>query len=291
MPDALPIGPLVVPVIRTSALIALLVGIWLAGRLARRRGLDGDRVTATAEWGALAFVLGARLGFVLDHVGAYAQAPWSAAYLWQPGFDPWVGAAAALLTAGVRLWRVPLPLRQRHGAVLGIGGVMAIAVFAASVGAARVATGDRVRADVGRPLSDIALHDISGREVSLSQLRGSVVVLNLWATWCPPCRREMPALDAVHASYADRGVVVVGVDVGESRRLVRGFLEETPVSYPIWLDPPTASASPSRQLMRELGGIGLPTTAFIDRQGNLASLRVGELNRATLQHELRPLLR
>jgi thiol-disulfide isomerase/thioredoxin len=74
---------------------------------------------------------------------------------------------------------------------------------------------------------DLVLTSLAGETVSLAGLRGSAVLLNTWATWCPPCRDELPALEAVARRYADRGLVVVGVNIGESRATVESFLDRS----------------------------------------------------------------
>ena len=102
----------------------------------------------------------------------------------------------------------------------------------------------------------------------------------------------MPALDAVQTAYAEDGVVVVGVDVGERPRVVADFLERTPVDYPIWVGASDGRpADDTNHLLRRFGGVGLPTTVFIDREGIVRKIRVGELNRAVVEREIEALLR
>ena len=90
---------------------------------------------------------------------------------------------------------------------------------------------------------DLALSDLSGVEQSLAALRGRVVVLNFWATWCEPCRREMPDLAAVQNDYAALGVQVVGAsaDAAEDRAKVLQFIKETKINFPVWTGGPTGS--------------------------------------------------
>jgi thiol-disulfide isomerase/thioredoxin len=145
---------------------------------------------------------------------------------------------------------------------------------------------------VGEPVPEFVLRDLEGRDVRFSDLAGRPVVLNFWATWCPPCRREMPALDATYLAHREHDLVVVGVDVGEGAFVVERFLEEAPVSYPIWIDAPRGEAiDRSQDLLERFGGVGLPTTVFVDRSGVVRKVRVGELNRAVLEDEVRALLR
>lgn len=124
--------------------------------------------------------------------------------------------------------------------------------------------------DKPRPVPQIAFTDGDGADRSLGDFHGRVVLLNLWATWCAPCRREMPALDRVQARLGSRGfeVVALAVDRG-GREKVREFLTEVGASHlKLYLDRTTRS-------MRTLGIIGLPTTLLIDRQGREVGRLIG----------------
>lgn len=291
MPDAIAIGPLVVPVLRLGAVLALALGVWVAHRMARRRDLDAGRVARTAEVSVYAFLVGARLGFVGANWSAFADAPWTALYVWQPGYLPVAGAAAALLTVAIRIARLSPRLRRYDAGALGIGVLTAVVAYAGVVGVARLDLHPgTVR--VGDPVPAFSLRDLDGREVGFEDVRGRAVVLNFWATWCPPCRREMPAFDAVHRAYPEDEVAVIGVAVGESPAVVERFLAQTPVDYPIWVDAPRgADTDRTDELHRRFGGVGMPTTVFIDPSGVVRKIRVGELNRAVIENEVRDLLR
>ncbi|MBM3123173.1 MAG: TlpA family protein disulfide reductase, partial [Chloroflexi bacterium] len=104
----------------------------------------------------------------------------------------------------------------------------------------------------------------------LSDLRGQVVVLNVWATWCPPCRAEMPALQALHEQRGDDGVVVLGVNstIQDSEQAVRDFATEYALTFPIGLDR-------DGQATRLYQVRALPSTYFIDRQGIIRRVVVG----------------
>jgi thiol-disulfide isomerase/thioredoxin len=104
--------------------------------------------------------------------------------------------------------------------------------------------------------------DADGKEVALADFRGEVVVLNLWATWCAPCRREMPSLDRLQAKYGGDGleVIALSLDRGDIAK-VRGFFDELGISHLAVYHDPKGRAG------RELGAPGLPTTVVIDRAG------------------------
>jgi peroxiredoxin len=113
---------------------------------------------------------------------------------------------------------------------------------------------------VGQTAPVFTLHDDRGNGVSLVQYRGKVVVMNLWASWCPPCRAEMPDLQTVSREYAKDGVVVVGVNQGESAERAAAFARSLDIAFPIWIDD-------AQQYGRTYAALGLPTTIIIDRRG------------------------
>ena len=120
------------------------------------------------------------------------------------------------------------------------------------------------------PAPDFTLPSLSAKSVRLADLRGKVVVLNFWATWCLPCRAEMPALDALYQLYKDRGLDVVGVNLDRlSTTTVEDFLKEVKVTFRVVLDPSWSTAQAYRV-------VGLPTTYLIDRAGNVVVREVGE---------------
>jgi cytochrome c biogenesis protein CcmG, thiol:disulfide interchange protein DsbE len=132
---------------------------------------------------------------------------------------------------------------------------------------------------VGHPAPDFTLTALVGSQVRLADLRGRPVVLNFWATWCPPCRAEMPQLEAASRRYSDQ-VAVIGVNQVEPAGTVQVFANEVGLTYPIPLD---SSGTASR-----LYGVrSLPTTFFIDREGVIRQIQVGGLTEATLADMLR----
>jgi peroxiredoxin len=119
---------------------------------------------------------------------------------------------------------------------------------------------------------DFALQGLDGETVSLASLRGKVVLLNFWATWCPPCKAEMPDLDALHREYgAAHDFVVVGVNVEEKPETVKPFVEKNGLSFPIVLD------RDSRVTTQLFGVRPLPTTLIIDREGYIRDAWNGQI--------------
>ena len=137
---------------------------------------------------------------------------------------------------------------------------LAIAVYVAEpyFVTQRAASGPSGLAGQRAPIFD--LRDDRGRAVSLQQYRGSLVVMNLWASWCPPCRAEMPDLQRLAEAEAGRRIAVVGVNEGESPRRARAFADSLGIRFPVWIDG-------AQQYGRTYNALGLPTTVILDRQG------------------------
>ncbi len=125
---------------------------------------------------------------------------------------------------------------------------------------------------VGQPLADFTLESVNGDVVSLADFSGDVVLVNLWATWCPPCRSETPYLQELHDRHAAEGFRVVGISVDQAaaREAVDGFLGDYGVTYTQLLDPDMAT-------MDRYGVIGLPASYLVDRSGIVRFVRLGPL--------------
>ena len=138
--------------------------------------------------------------------------------------------------------------------------------------------------DAAAPAPDFTLPARGGNSVSLAALRGRVVMINFWATWCGPCRAEMPALAEIQTQYASRGVIVIGVNQREDAGSIRRYLDSIGVDFPIALDPTGESN-------RQYRVLGLPTTYLIDRQGLIRdAVFGGPMARALIESKLAPLL-
>lgn len=118
------------------------------------------------------------------------------------------------------------------------------------------------KALVGQDAPVFALHDDRGEAVSLDRYRGKIVLMNLWASWCPPCRAEMPDLQTVAREFAKDGVVVIGVNQGESPERAAAFARSLDIGFPIWIDD-------AQRYGRVYAALGLPTTVVIDRHGTV----------------------
>ena len=132
---------------------------------------------------------------------------------------------------------------------------------------------------VGYPAPDFTLTTVTGETFTLSELRGTPVVLNFWATWCPPCRAELPELQAASQRYAGQ-VAIVGVDQAEPAVGVQAFAAQLGLTYALPLD---EQATVSRLYHVR----SLPTTFFIDRSGVIRQIQIGPVTEATLAQLLR----
>lgn len=133
---------------------------------------------------------------------------------------------------------------------------------------------------------DLTLKDLFGAEQRLSALKGRIVILNFWATYCAPCRKEMPDLAAIQNEYAALGVQVVGAsaDEAEDRAKVLQFVKETKINFPIWTGATTAD------MMRFGLGAALPGTVVIGRDGRIAKVISGIVNQVELKKQVDAML-
>ena len=138
--------------------------------------------------------------------------------------------------------------------------------------------------EVNQPAPELTLFDLDGNEVSLTDFQGEVVLLNNWATWCPPCREEMPEFIAYYDKYKDQGFQVVAVEAGEPEVEVRNFVEQVGLDFVILLDPENKSLITFQHS-------SLPNSFVIDRKGNLRLAWLGAINGATLEKYITPLLK
>jgi peroxiredoxin len=119
-----------------------------------------------------------------------------------------------------------------------------------------------------RALDDFSLRDTSGALARLSDQRGKIVLLNFWATWCPPCREEMPAIDSLWKSTKDKGFTVMGISLGEEPRTVKDFVSRHGYGFPILVDP-------RGELGSAFGIRSIPTTYILDKTGKAIAGKVG----------------
>ena len=160
-------------------------------------------------------------------------------------------------------------------AVAVLGAIAAVVVFSSRAPVSRQAVGG------GAP--DFRLPDLSGKEVSLSDFKGQVVLVDFWATWCGPCQEELPDLIALHQKYKDKGFTVLGVDMDAmGKKVVGPFVEDNKIPYPVLLS--GADAPPGYDIA------GLPAAVLVDRKGRLVRSYVGQRSLAEFSSDVEAVL-
>lgn len=264
MNQTLQLGPLVLSLPLLLGAAAFLLASFLGRRLGKDHGAAVERQLMRM---LLLGLLAARLAFVLQFRDAYLKSPLDILDIRDGGWHAAVGIGIALAYAGVVLAR-RAPLRKPLAAALAMGaGVWLAGALVLSSSAP-----DGVR------MPPLALPSMDGTNIALSAYQGRPTVVNLWATWCPPCRREMPVLHAAQLSRPD--VHFVFLNQGESAQQVSAYLRKSGLALRnVLLDG-------RGEVGAALGHRALPTTLFFDAQGRLVDTRVGELSEASLAERL-----
>lgn len=153
-------------------------------------------------------------------------------------------------------------------------------------GDVQILTGEQASKTVkiGQPAPDFTLRSLKGEAVSLADFAGQPLLINFWATWCPPCRAEMPLLQQAYEKYKDDGFVVLAVNVQEGPELVNPYIEEMGLTFPVALDRAAAVATAYRVA-------GLPTSAFVNSDGIVTDIHRGALVESRLQGYLNEILK
>lgn len=265
---SLQIGPLVLPTGLVLLFVSLCVAYGVAYWLRRYRQLP-DAGPLVSDL-LIAGLLAARLAFVLRWHEQYLAAPWSILNIRDGGFMAPAGIAAALAIAAWRCRRPAMAAMRRPLAISVASGALAWGVLSAGLSLA-----------YGKPaaLPTVALQTVDGAPATLAALAGGKpLVVNLWASWCPPCRREMPVLAAAQQARAD--IVFVYANQREDAAAASAFLARSGATLRnVVLDSEAA-------LGKAAGSSALPTTLFYDAQGRLVDTHLGELSDASLASKL-----
>jgi peroxiredoxin len=170
--------------------------------------------------------------------------------------------------------------------LLGVGTLLiAAATYFILQGTTPPAAPTTVPVNVSFPAPELTLNDTDGISRSLADYRGQVVLVNLWATWCPPCKEEMPTLEAFYQEQKDKGFVIIAINDGDPQADVLEFVKEYELSFPIWLDPTYIATEQAFHTKN------LPTSFVIDRTGTIRLAWVGGISAKMLDQHLRPLIR
>ena len=270
--DIIQIGPLALALDRLVAVALLLAFLTALDWIVRRYRVDAWHPAAVA---ILAGLVAARASHVWQHRESYALEPVAALQAWLGGWDWRAGVAATGLV-------LLLTMRRRKPVLAGLGvlgsltltwaGFLAAGESKTSLRLPQTLTLERVAAEPGT-LPPWQIGDLQGRPI----------VLNLWATWCPPCRREMPML--TRAAATERRAEILLVNQGETPAQITAFLRAQ------GLDPAHVASDPSGLLSEMTGAGALPTTLFIASDGTVRQVHTGEITRVQLDIAIRSLER
>lgn len=160
------------------------------------------------------------------------------------------------------------------------GGVLAIIILSTSSSdSARIRTDNR-QITRGKEILDFSLTALNGEVVPINDYKGHPMIINFWATWCPPCKEEMPLLEKAYVSYSS-DLVVIGISVDDVADEIPQFIRDNAITFPVFRD------SSNRELQTLFKVNGFPTTFFIDSDGVLQSQHIGMLNETLLDGYLR----
>lgn len=257
------LGPFALSVERLAAVAAIWLFLLASERVARRE----TRKAATVGWLAAAGgVAVARLAYVVSNSEAFRVDPLSVLYVWQGGFQPLPGVAAAAVIVAVSLKAGARWLSLASLATLTAGWFALSAILGGGP---------------ARPLPEMAgLVDVRGAAIPVRAAKGPAII-NLWATWCPPCRREMPLLQETAAANPD--IPMLLINQGEPPSTVQSYLRREGI------DPRRVLIDPDGGFAARLGASALPTTIFVNSNGEIVEMHSGEISRAALVSGLRDL--
>lgn len=257
------IGSFVISLSHLLLFVALLAATLIGRRVATQ---DKQRLDSLLFWLFMLGLLVARLSFVLLYHEQYGNDPWRIVDIRDGGFHAPSGAIAMVLLALVWGWknaylRRPLAASVISGMLVWGLGTLSLNVY-----------------EQGTRLPEIPVRTLDGQTVDLTHFQGRPLVINLWATWCPPCRREMPVLQKAQAQNPH--VTFLFVNQGEGAEIVNQFLS----GQNLHLD--NILFDSGGRLGQVVGSMALPTTLFYSADGRLVRSHLGELSDASLAHVL-----
>ncbi|NMZ01828.1 TlpA family protein disulfide reductase [Pseudomonas proteolytica] len=255
----LTIGTFAIALNHLLLISALILATLVGWRVAKRGGENPESVLFSLF---LLGMLSARVSFVLMYWAYYRDDPLQIVDLRDGGFLAWPGVIALLFGALLWGWRRPALRKPLSAGVITGLAFWALASFSLNI------------YEKGTRLPDIALRNADGETVQLADYQGGPLVINLWATWCPPCRREMPVLENAQKQRPD--VTFLFVNQAESMQSVSTYLATQGLN----LDNVLFDAS--GRLGQAVGSMALPTTLFYQPDGRLINSHLGELSQASL---------
>lgn len=264
-----------------ASITTLAVAWWLGRRLQPSLGDAAFRIIAVS-------LISARVIFVIKYVDAYMGAPWQIINVRDGGFTLWAGLlAGAIWTVWeIRRMRIASPVQDDESSTSTAPPSQGPTRLLLALGiGVSIATGGF--SWLNHQLSQtqfpqVSLQSLQGQPVHMAErFYGRPTVINLWASWCPPCVREMPLLEDAAEAWPD--IHIVAINQGEGRHEVESFLQQQELSLPVVL------LDQRSELGSLMGSHALPTTLFFNSDGSLSYTHIGEFSAATLQNAIRRL--
>lgn len=178
---------------------------------------------------------------------------------------------------------------QRQSFIIGVFlvliGISLFAVLQKTDGEAATSMADLsvIPVAVNYPAPQLALENVNGKTESLADFNGKVLLLNNWATWCPPCKAEMPTLKKFHDAHSADGFTIIAVEAGDGKEEVLQFSQSLGLTFPIWLDPDSSA-------LNAFKNGNLPNSYVIDRNGRVRYAWTGEISLSMLEKYVTPLI-
>jgi thiol-disulfide isomerase/thioredoxin len=176
--------------------------------------------------------------------------------------------------------------RRRNTLLIGflmIGGGILILASMVLYSITNSSAGNPTRVKIGAPLGNFTLTDLTGKSVHLSDYAGKAVLINAWATWCPPCKAEMPTLTQYYQAHRNQGFVLLAVNAGDSQNTPADFVSQNGLSFPVLLDP-------GASVLDAMGINDFPTSVLVGRDGIVKTVHLGSYTSQTLESEITPFL-
>lgn len=165
--------------------------------------------------------------------------------------------------------------------LIGLGALLLVGLLVISFNQA--GANSAIPPRVGAPLGNFTLIDLQGQKVQLKDYQGKVILVNAWATWCPPCRAEMPDINAYYQAHQKDGFIVLAVNAGDPASLAASFAQSNNLAFPVLLDS-------NLNLLDSMGIHDFPTSIVIGRDGRVKHIQVGMFSPEALKSVVNPLL-
>lgn len=258
------VGPLALSWEHILLMLTYGIALFVGWRVGRRYDVNAEPVLTRTFFSGL---LSARLVFVIQYRDEYSADILGIIDIRDGGFSFLGGVSGAALVLSYSFWR---QANLRVTLFSAIGSAMAVWLIASVM---------QEQIQASKQVPALEYKNLLGEFVTLDQLNDKPMIINLWATWCPPCRREMPVF--MQAQQARTDLNFVFINQGEHEDSIKNFLQSEQLSLVnVLLDP-------QQSTMRQLGTQGLPSTLFYNAEGELSYMHMGELSHASLNHALK----